>query len=114
MASCWQFWHQTPVSANNAPYQPLMAQVIEAAFFPIALARGVNEREVSRFIDCRDIFRQKLRFEYDGNFLCKADTDKTPCCNRVSVANETHRVLSGDYLSGIRRSKLCELGGGNS
>src|SRR6516162_1744760 len=110
-----QFWHQAPMPADHPPHQPFMSEVIEAALFPIALARCVNKREVTRLIDCGDILRQKLRFERGGNFLRKTDADKTSCCDRIAVANEAYRLFRGDTLSGVRCSDLRKfrLDGGN-
>src|SRR5262245_47928510 len=69
-----QFWHQAPVPADHAPHQAFMSEVIEAALFPIALARCVNKGEVTRLIGRGDILRQKLCFEGRRDFLRKADT----------------------------------------
>src|SRR5262252_6349226 len=88
-----QFWHQTPMPADHPPHQPFMSEVIEAALFPIALARCVNKREVMRLIGCGDILRQKLCLERGSDFLRKTDTDKTPCCYCVAVTNEAHRLF---------------------
>ena len=104
-----QFWHQAPVPADNAPYQTLMAEVIEAALFSIALTCGVNQSEIPWLIGRRNFLRQKLRFERNGDFLSKANSDEPSGCDRVTVADQTHRLLSGNNLSAVGRTNRHEV-----
>ena len=43
-----QLRHQAPVAADDALDQPVVAEVVEAALLAVALAGGVDERQVAR------------------------------------------------------------------
>ena len=45
-----QLGHQSPVPADHAPHQAFMAEVIEAALLAVALARGIDQREIARLV----------------------------------------------------------------
>ena len=43
-----QFGYEAPVPADHASHQSFMAKVVEPTFFAVALARGIDEREIAR------------------------------------------------------------------
>ena len=45
-----QLRHESPVAADDATDQALMAKMIESALFAVALARGIDQREISRLV----------------------------------------------------------------
>jgi len=60
-----QFWHQPPVTANRAPDHSGVSKMIKSTGFAIALAGGVDEREIARLVavwpDIRGV--KKKRFQ---------------------------------------------------
>src|SRR5262245_41065362 len=42
-----QFGHQAPVPANDASDQSIVAEVVQAALLAVALAGGIDQREIT-------------------------------------------------------------------
>src|SRR5262249_48994829 len=96
-----QFGDEPPVPADNATHQPLVAEVVKPTLLAVALARRVDEGKISRLVARWDIFRPVLRLQRYGNFLRKADAHEASGRDRVTFANETHRLLGGNNLSTV-------------
>jgi hypothetical protein len=93
------------VPADHAPHQSFMAKVVEAALFAIALAGGVDQREIARLavrLGVLFALRKIERFQRNRNFFGEADTYEPSGGDRVTVANETDRLLGSDNLSALR------------
>ena len=86
-----------------------MGEVIEAAMLAVALAGGIDQRQVRRLAlrVGRVAFAGEIkRFERDGDFLGKADADKAAGGDRVAVADEAHRLRRGDDLALFRQAQI--------
>src|SRR4051812_13279791 len=83
-----------------------MTKMIEAAFLTIALPRGIDEGEIARLVGARSflIIRRKMKaFERHGDFLGKADSDKTAGCDRIAVAYQANGFLRADDSAAFER-----------
>ena len=89
-----------------------MAEMVEAALLAVALAGGIDERQVARRADCRSRPRavEEARLERDGDVLGEADADEAAGRDRVAVADQPHRVGAETTLprAGVRRD--CSRG----
>ena len=84
-----QFGYQSPVPADHASHQAFMAKMVEPALFAVALASGIDQREIARLAGRFDllVFRQIERLQCHRNFFGKTNADETACRDRVAVAN---------------------------
>ncbi len=80
-----------------APDHPLheagMAEMVEAAFLPVALPCGIDQREIARAADAiRRIppAREEALFQRHGKVFGKADADEATGCHRVTIADQRH------------------------
>ena len=97
-----EFGHEPPVTADDAPHQAFVAEVVEASLLAVALARGVDERQSFRPADAvGSLFArfQKALLERDCDVLGKADADETGRGHRIAVANELHGFAGGHDLA---------------
>src|SRR5262249_13009568 len=88
-----QLWNQAPVPADYALNEARVGEMIEAAFLPIPLPRGVNEGQMLWLTDpiaAAGSALKEVGVEGNGNGLRKPDTDKTAGCYRVSGTDETY------------------------
>ena len=79
--------HQAPVPADHALEQARMAQVVEAALLAVALACGVDQREIARGLRGFPALGQRHR-----NALGKADAHKSARGHGVAVVDELHGI----------------------
>ena len=69
------------MAADHALHQPVMRKMIEPAILAVALAGGIDQREVLRLaLGIRRIFLvlEIKRFQGQRDFLGKADADESP------------------------------------
>ena len=100
-----QLRHQTPVTADDAPDEPFVTEMVQALVLAVALAGGIDEGEIARAADGRCVLRvagQEPLLERDGDFLGEADADEPAGRDRVAVADQPHGVR--------RRHDLAALG----
>jgi hypothetical protein len=81
-----------------------VAAVVQALVLAVALAGGVDQRQVRRLaagllagLDTRKV----QRFERDRDFFGKADADEAAGRDGVTVADQAHRLLRGDDLAAL-------------
>src|SRR5262249_45793293 len=101
-----QLRHQPPVAADHAAYQPLVAEMIESALLAVALARGIDQREIVRLADRLTtllVGRQVALLERPRTPLGEADADEAAGRDGVAVADEANRLGGADDLAGLRR-----------
>ena len=75
-----------------------MAEVVEAALLAVALAGGVDERQVARAADAvRVVLRrgEEALLERDRDVLGEADADEAAGGDRVAVADQRDRLARG-------------------
>ena len=84
---------EPPVPADHPPHQPFVAEVVEAAPLPVALAGGVDQREITRPALFQEPPLQLLR---DG--LGEADADEAAGSYSGAVAHKPDRFRGGDDL----------------
>ena len=73
------------------------AEMVESPFFAVPLARRVDEGQVFGGAGFKKRF-----FNGDGDFLGKADPDKTACRNRVTVPYHTDGLFGGHDFAFFR------------
>jgi hypothetical protein len=106
-----QLRHQSPVSANHAPHQTFVAEMIEPALPAVSLARGVDQRQIARLVDRRDVLhflRQVERLQRHRNSLREPDADEAAGRDRVAVAYQANRFLRADDLAAFPRLQAVE------
>ena len=94
--------------ADHAPHQPFMAEMIEPALLAVALARGIDQREIARLVRCPDVllvFREKKRLQRHRDLFGETDADEAAGRDGVAVADKADRFFSADDLSAVRRAK---------
>ena len=107
MARLLQLRHQPPVPADHAPHQSFVAEMIEPALLAVALARGIDQREIARLVVRRDVLlflREVERLQRHRDFFGETDADEAAGRDRVAVADQANRFLGADDLSAVRRS----------
>ena len=90
------------MTADHAPDETSVPEMIEAAFLAVALARRIDEREIARMSGFRTFVvagAEKSPLDRDCDLLGEADADEAAGRDRVAVANEFHRIRRGDDLS---------------
>ena len=92
-----QLRHQAPVAADDALDQALVAEVVEAALLAVALAGGVDQRQVARRPRRRR--RQEALLQRHGDVLGEADADEAAGGDGVAVADQRHRLGGADDLA---------------
>ena len=97
-----QLRHQAPMAADDALDQALMAEMIEPALLAVALAGGIDERQVARMP------ARRVRLVARGNERSSSATamssakpmpTKPPVATRVAVADQAHRFGALDDLA---------------
>src|SRR5690349_987391 len=74
-----QFRRKAPVPADDAADQALMGKVVEAAMLAVALARGIDQRQVARLalrVGRIALAREIQLLQRDRDLLGKADADE--------------------------------------
>ena len=102
-----QLRHQSPVPADHAPHQAFVAEVIEPAFLAVALACGIDQREIARLVDRRGVLlrlRQVERLQRHRDLFGETDADEAAGRDRVAVADEADRLLRADDLPAFARA----------
>ena len=79
--------HQTPVAADHAFQQAGVAKVVQPARLAVALAGGVDQRQVARVLR-----RDEALFQRHRHAFGKADADKAAGGHGVAVVNQLHRL----------------------
>ena len=100
-----QLRHETPMAADDAGYQPLVPEVVEAAFLAVALAGRIDERQVTRF----GVFERaivaagnKAFFKRDGDVFGKTDADETAGGDGIAGSDQCHGITGGNGLAAGR------------
>src|SRR5215470_2074500 len=97
-----QLRHEPPVSADDAPHQAYVAEMIEPAVFSVSLACGVDQRQIAWLANRRGVlhlFREMKRLQRHGNLFGETDTDETTRRDRVAVAYQANCLLGRDDLA---------------
>ncbi|MPN31291.1 hypothetical protein SDC9_178765 [bioreactor metagenome] len=93
---------QSPVAADHAVDQAVVAEMVEAAFLAVALPGRVDQGQAARAAEAVRVvlarFEEAL-FEGDGDVLGKADADETAGGDGVAVADAGHRITRRDDLA---------------
>ena len=108
---CLQLGHQPPVAADHALDQSLVAEMVEAAILAVALAGGIDERQVARAAHAVRVLPRGLDialFERDGDVLGEADADEAAGGDGVAVANQRNRFARADDLAVLERAQRVE------
>ncbi len=84
------------MTADDPADQSFMSKVIQPFVFAVADAGGIDNGEVFGFS-----LRDKLFFDGPGDAFGKADADKSAERERVSVANDAHRLIKRNYLAAL-------------
>ena len=83
-----------PMPADHPPHQPFVAEVVEAALLPVALAGGVDQRQVARpSVPRGSAVSSSVRDRFG-----EADADEAAGGDGGAVADEPDRLLGGDDL----------------
>ena len=102
-----QLRHQAPVAADDAPHQPVVAEVVEAALLAVALAGGIDQGQVARRAEAERVVlrrREEALLQGDGDVLGEADADEAAGGDRVAVADQ---ATASRALTILPCSKLC-------
>src|SRR6516164_7843985 len=97
-----QLGRQAPMPADYALEHALMREMVEALFLAVALASGIDERQVARLAlrVRRFAFACKVTLlQRDCDLLGKPDADKAAGGNGVVVANEQDGFCRCDDLA---------------
>ena len=102
-----QLRNQPPVPADHAPHQPFMAEMVEPTLLAIALARGIDEREIARLADLSAglalPFDEMERLQRHRDLLGETDADEAAGRDGIAVAYQADRFFGADDLSAVRR-----------
>ena len=99
-----QFGDQSPVAADDATDEAVMAEVVEPPLLAVTLAGGIEEAEVARATEAVRVFLLAFEEEFlegDGDVLGEADADEAAGGDRVTVADQAHRLAGRNYLAGV-------------
>src|SRR5215831_3598545 len=99
--------HQSPVAADYALDHPVVAEMIEATFFAIALPCGVDEGEIARVPHTVRVVLgacDETRFERDRDTFGKSDPHKATGGDRVAACHERDRGPRGYDLALLEAS----------
>jgi hypothetical protein len=101
-----QFGYEAPVPPDHASYQSFMAKVVEPALFAVALARGINEREIAWLAGRFNllVFRQIKGLQRHRDFLGETNAHETTCRDCVAVAHKASGFFGAGNLSAVRRT----------
>src|SRR5262249_47630469 len=100
---------KAPVPADHPLDQAFMREMVEAAILAVALARGIDQRQVSRLAlrVGRLAFAGEIKLlERDRDLLGKADADEAAGCNRVAVADQHDSFGRRDDLALLRVAQI--------
>ena len=91
--------------------EAVMGEMVEALVLAVALARRVDERQISRLalrIRRLALALEKARLERERDLLGEADADEAAGRHRIPVADQPHRVGGGDDLAGVGATQRFE------
>ncbi|MET4823486.1 hypothetical protein ABH972_001075 [Bradyrhizobium ottawaense] len=97
-----QFWRKPPMSADHAPDQAFMREMVEAAILAVALARRIDQRQIARLalrIGGIALVGEIELLQRDRDLLGKADADEAAGRDRVAVTDQHDRFGRGDDLA---------------
>src|SRR6516162_1395857 len=90
------------MSADNLLHQSMVREMIESPFVAIALTSRIDERDIARVTGGGGFHvarTEETLFDRNRDFLGESDTDEAARRQCVAIADELHRVRSGDDLS---------------
>src|SRR3974377_1533205 len=90
------------MSADNLLHQSLVREMIESPLAAIALTSRIDEREIARMTGGGSFHvarTEETLLDRNRDFLGESDTDEAARRQCVAIADELHRVRSGDDLS---------------